>query len=146
MKVIFIKDLRNQGKKYEIKEVKPGYGNNFLIKKGYALLYNEENLKKVENMKALEEEKLESELKELTDLKEEIDNLNLIFNVKTKGNKVYGSIKPSDISKKLKSERDIDLKAGLIKENINTLGNHKIKVDLGRKVIAEFTVRLESDE
>ena len=45
MKVIFIKDLKGQGKKGEIKEVKDGYGNNFLIKNGYAVIANDSNLK-----------------------------------------------------------------------------------------------------
>ena len=38
MQVIFIKDLKNQGKKGEIKTVKDGYGQNFLIKNGYAVI------------------------------------------------------------------------------------------------------------
>ena len=44
MKVIFIKDLKNQGKKGEIKEVKDGYGTNFLIKNGYVIIVSEFNL------------------------------------------------------------------------------------------------------
>ena len=47
MKVIFIKDLRGQGKKGEIKNVKDGYAENFLIKNGYALQANEQNLAKM---------------------------------------------------------------------------------------------------
>ena len=45
MKVIFIKDVKGQGKKGEVKEVKDGYGMNFLIKNGYAVLANDSNLK-----------------------------------------------------------------------------------------------------
>ena len=47
MEVIFIKDLKNQGKKGEIKEVKDGYAKNFLIKNGYAVMKNETSLKEL---------------------------------------------------------------------------------------------------
>ena len=46
MKVLFVKDLRGQGKKGEKKEVKTGYANNFLIKNGYAVALNEQTLTK----------------------------------------------------------------------------------------------------
>ncbi len=48
MKVIFIKDLKNQGKKGEVKEVKDGYAMNFLVKNGYALIASEQNLRNLE--------------------------------------------------------------------------------------------------
>lgn len=51
MKVIFIKDLKNQGKKGEVKIVKDGYAENFLIKKGYAVQVTEESLRKLEDSK-----------------------------------------------------------------------------------------------
>ena len=60
MEVIFIKDLKNQGKKGEIKEVKDGYAKNFLIKNGYAVMKNETSLKELKrnlnNEKKLDEE------------------------------------------------------------------------------------------
>ena len=52
MQVIFIKDLKGQGKKEEIKTVKDGYAENFLIKKGYAVPLNEENLAKLKRDQA----------------------------------------------------------------------------------------------
>ena len=48
MEVIFIKDLKNQGKKGQIKKVKDGYAENFLIKNGYAVIKNKENMTKLE--------------------------------------------------------------------------------------------------
>lgn len=60
MEVIFIKTLKNQGKKGEIKKVADGYAQNFLIKNGYAVINNKENLRKleIENSKKLEKEQL----------------------------------------------------------------------------------------
>ena len=59
MEVIFIKDLKNQGKKGQIKNVKDGYAQNFLIKNGYAVAKTKENLSKLEhaNAKKAEEDK-----------------------------------------------------------------------------------------
>ena len=56
MRVIFIKDLKNQGKKGEIKEVKDGYAKNFLIKNGYAIKETKESLKKLERDKQKQKE------------------------------------------------------------------------------------------
>ena len=56
MRVIFIKDLKNQGKKGEIKEVKDGYAKNFLIKNGYAIKKTKESLKKLERDKQKQKE------------------------------------------------------------------------------------------
>ena len=53
MEVIFIKDLKGQGKKGEIKKVKDGYAENFLIKNGYAIIKNTENMKKLEKEKQI---------------------------------------------------------------------------------------------
>ena len=65
MEVIFIKDLKNQGKKGDIKNVKDGYAENFLIKNGYAVIKNKENLSKLEKEKqnkAKEDEKNKKKL------------------------------------------------------------------------------------
>ena len=64
MEVIFIKDLKGQGKKGEIKQVKDGYAENFLIKKGYAIKSTKSSLEKLEDenkAKAKEEEKAKKE-------------------------------------------------------------------------------------
>ena len=68
MKVIFIKDLKNQGKKGEMKVVKDGYAENFLIKKGYAVQVTEESLRKLEDDKRKERE----EIKENTNKAEQL--------------------------------------------------------------------------
>ena len=63
MKVIFIKDLKGQGKKGEIKEVKDGYGMNFLIKKGYAVLATDTGVKRLNEENKLNKEKEEALIK-----------------------------------------------------------------------------------
>ena len=144
MEVIFIKDLRGQGKKGDIKNVKTGYAENFLIKKGYAVLKTTESLKQLEKE---QQEKKESDKKahdEALKLKEKIDNLTLEFKVRTgEGDKVFGSISPKQIKDEL-DKNNIKINKNMIKsdESISTLGFHKVNIELYPKVIATVKVHL----
>ncbi len=144
MKVIFIKDLKNQGKKGEIKEVKTGYGNNFLIKKGYAILatptnlelLKQDNLKKEAKEQALEQEALK--------IKEKLEKETLTFKVKTgEGDKVFGSVSIKQIKEELnKLGYKIEKNMLNSKETLSTLGFHKIEIELYKGVIAQVKVHL----
>ena len=68
MKVIFVKDLKGQGKKGDIKTVKDGYGMNYLIKNGYAVLASEGNLKHQETLTLKKELEEKEKIKESTEL------------------------------------------------------------------------------
>ena len=111
MKVIFLKDLRGQGKKGEIKEVKDGYGKNFLIKNGYAVLATETSLNRLN--KENEENRLQEHLniKECKEIKNKLEKLRLKFKVKTgSGDRVFGSVSTKLIVEKLKDNGfDIDI-------------------------------------
>lgn len=144
MKVIFIKDLRGQGKKGEIKEVKSGYAENFLIKQGYAIPLNQQNLRNLqhENKKIEEEDQKNKELalKE----KEKLEKIELEFKVKTgKDDRVFGSISPKQIKEEL-LKKDIKVEKRQIKldNNIVSLGYHKVKIELYKKVEAEIKVHV----
>lgn len=144
MQVIFIKDLRKQGKKGEIKEVKSGYAENFLIKQGYAIPLNQQNLRNLqhENKKIEEEDQKNKELalKE----KEKLEKIELEFKVKTgKDDRVFGSISPKQIKEEL-LKKDIKVEKRLIKldNNIVSLGYHKVKIELYKKVEAEIKVHV----
>ena len=73
MEVIFIKELRGQGKKGELKKVKDGYGENFLIKKGYAVLKTSESLAKLKKEQKEKENIKEQNMQEAKELKEKIE-------------------------------------------------------------------------
>lgn len=145
MKVIFIKDVPGQGKKGEIKEVKAGYGQNYLIKNGYAVLATKAGFERLEQEKR-ELEKIEiEELKKAKELKKELEKVKLIFYVKTgEQNKVFGSISPKQIAMKLKDQGfEIDRKKIIIKKQLSTLGNHSILIEIHKQVIATIKVSLE---
>ena len=83
MKVIFIKDLKGQGKKGEIKEVKDGYAKNFLIKNGYAIKETKESLKILDREKKAKKQEDEEKVKQALKTKENIEKEKLYFIVKT---------------------------------------------------------------
>ena len=144
MKVIFVKDLKKQAKKGDIKEVKDGYAQNFLIKNGYAIQVTEKNM---ETVKKENEEKKEEELiltKEAEQLKKELEKLTLVFKVKTGDkDKVFGSISPKQIKEELlKKGYKIDKKQIELITSLQSLGFHKVVITLYKKVKAELKVQL----
>ena len=144
MKVIFIKDLKKQAKKGDIKEVKDGYAQNFLIKNGYAIQVTEKNM---ETVKKETEAKKEEELiltKEAEQLKKDLEKLTLVFKVKTGDkDKVFGSISPKQIKEELlKKGYKIDKKQIELITSLQSLGFHKVVITLYKEVKAELKVQL----
>lgn len=143
MKVIFIKDLRGQGKKGEIKEVKDGYAKNFLIKNGYAVKETKGSLKVLneENKKAHEEDELNK--KNALELKEKLEKEKIKFIVKTgEHDKVFGSISVKQIKEKLDSKYKIDKKQIIIDHPISSLGFHNITINLYKDIKANVKIEV----
>ena len=142
MKVIFIKDLRGQGKKGEIKEVKDGYAR-FLIKEGYAVQETKGSLKHLETeniKKQKEDEKLTEEAKQK---KKEIEKEKISFTVRTGENdKVFGSISVKQIKEKL-SKYNLDKKQIIVDNPITKLGFHEIKINLYKDIIAKIKIEVK---
>ena len=145
MKVIFVKDLRGQGKRGEIKEVKDGYAENFLIKNGYAKKLTEQNYQQYQKDKQEEKALDEKNRKEAEKIKEMLKNTELVFKVKTGAqDKVFGSVSTKQIKEELdKKKITIDKKQILIDEGISSLGYHDVKIELYKDVIGVVKVKLE---
>ena len=145
MKVIFIKDLKKQGRTGEIKEVADGYATNFLIKNGYAVKYTKtsnERLNEDIKNKQLKEEK---DINEANLIKDKLAKENIIFVVKagTDG-KVFGSISSKQIEEKLTSlGYNIDKKKIKADTSLNLLGTHYVKIELHKKVLAELKITIK---
>ena len=145
MKVIFIKDLKKQGKVNEIKEVSDGYATNFLIKNGYAVKYtktsNEILNTNIKNA-AIEEE---NNIKEATKIKNKLEKQEIVFNVKSgKDGRTFGTISTKQIAEKLMElDYKIDKKQIIIDGSLNVLGTHYVKINLHKKVQANLKVILK---
>ena len=145
MKVIFIKDLKKQGKVNEIKEVSDGYATNFLIKNGYAVKYTKtsnEILNTSLKNKAIQEE---NDIKEATKLKQQLEKIELLFNVKSgKDGRTFGTISTKQISEKLNElNYKIDKKQIVIDGSLNTIGTHYVKLNLHKKVECSLKIVLK---
>ena len=145
MKVLFVKDLRGQGKKGEQKEVKTGYANNFLIKNGYAVALNEQTLTKYNNEQKMLKQLDEQNRQDATMLKSKLENIELVFKVKVGNNdKVFGRISPKQVKEELyKLGYDIDKKQINIDDSVACLGYHTILIILYKEIVAKVKVKLE---
>lgn len=144
MQVIFIKDLKKQGKKGDIKTVKDGYAQNFLIKNGYAIAVNQHNLNELNHQnKRQEQEDLENKEK-ANKLKKLLEQEELEFKVKTgKDDKVFGSISPKQIKEALEQKSfKIDKKQIEMIESISSLGYHNVKINLYGEIFAKVKVHV----
>lgn len=145
MKVIFLKDLKGQGKKGEIKEVKDGYAENYLIKNHYAEKLTEQSYQKYLNNKEEEKQKDNNNREEALKLKDALSKLELVFQVKTgKMDKVFGSVSSKQIKEDLeKVGVIIDKKQIQLQEGLTSLGYHDVKIELYKDIIGVVKVKLE---
>ena len=144
MEVIFIKDLKNQGKKGQIKTVKDGYAENYLIKNGYAVKKTKENLSKLNHELAKKEKEDEENKQKAKKIKDELKKVTLEFKVKTgEGDKVFGSISVKQIKDELnKQGYDIEKNQIEILSPIQSLGFHNVKIKLYPEIEGEVKVHV----
>ena len=144
MKIIFTQDVKKQGKKGEIKEVKDGFAN-YLIQQKVAVVASDVNLGRLEranaNKKAMDNMNRELAQKE----KGKIEKITLSFPVKTgEQDRVFGSISVKQIISELKNKGfDIDKKSIKIISPINSLGFHNVEIELYKDVVATLKVELQ---
>ena len=149
MKVILLENLAKIGSIGEVIDVKRGFARNYLISNKKALYASKENIKEVEKIKT---ELNKKDLEKKKDAKQIYETLkNKTYEVKkltTENKDLYGSIKPTEISKILNVTDKIDVKPSLIQplNEIKSLGTFKVKINLHSEVQAEIKIKVISED
>ena len=143
MQVRFLKDLRGQGKKGEIKEVADGYAINFLIKKGYAVKKTETSLNKLNTEKEnnrLLDEKLTKEANEMV---KKLANVTITFTAKSgSGDRMFGSISSKQIKEELDKLGYSFDKKQIKNETINSFGYHDVEINIYKNIVGKIRVQV----
>ena len=149
MKVILLENLAKIGSIGEVIDVKRGFARNYLISNKKALYASKENIKQVEKIKTELNKKDQEKKKNAKQIYESLKNK--IYEVKkltTENKDLYGSIKPTEISKIISSSDKIEVKPSLIQplNEIKSLGTFKVKINLHSEVQAEIKIKVISED
>ena len=149
MKVILLENLKRIGSIGEVIDVKRGFARNFLIANKKALYASKENIKEVEKIKSELSKKDNEKKQESKKNSEKINKKE--YSVKklcTENKELYGSVKPTEISKLIFELSKIEIKPSMIQpvKEIKSLGKFKVKIYLHSEVDAEITIDVKTAE
>ena len=149
MKVILLENIRKIGSIGEVIDVKRGFARNFLISKKKALFASKANIKEVEIIKQKLNKKDQEKKKEAKSIQEKIKNK--VFQIKklsTENKELYGSVKPTEISKILEDNEKIKINPSLIQpvKEIKSLGDFKVMVNLHSEVQEQIIIKVIPQE
>ena len=149
MKVILLENIRSIGSIGDVIDVKRGFARNYLISNKKAFYASKENIKEVEKIKLELGKKDEEKKKEAKKIYVKInDKEYIIKKLSSENNELYGSVKPTEISKTILGIEKLDIKPSMIQltKEIKSLGTFKIKVILHSKIEAEVNIKVVAAE
>ena len=149
MKVILLENLRRIGSIGEIIDVKRGFARNYLISNKKALYASKENIAEVEKIKSELGKKDTEKMKEAQKISEQIKNKEYeIKKLSTENKELYGSVKPTEISKLILENDKVEIKPAMIQpiNEIKSLGKFKVKIILHSEIESEITVNVVTAE
>ena len=149
MKVILLENLRRIGSIGEIIDVKRGFARNFLISNKKALYASKENIAEVEKIKSELGKKDDEKKIEAQKISEQINGKEYeIKKLSTENKELYGSVKPTELSKLLLENDKLDIKPSMIQPitEIKSLGKFKVKIILHSEIDSEITINVVTAE
>ena len=145
MKVILLKDVKGVGKKSEIVNVKDGYGSNFLVPRGLAVIYSEKALEILDQQKADEKEQVRIATEKAKEVAKKLEGITVEFTANCGSDgRMFGTISTKQIEQELKNKFDIEIDKRKIisKTAVDRLGYTKLQVELYKGVIGEINVHV----
>ena len=149
MKVVLLENIGKLGSIGEIIDVKRGYARNFLISKNKALFASKENIKEVEKIKLELSNKDEKKKKEAKNIQEKIQNKEYeVKKLSTENKELYGSVKPTEISKILSERENIEINPSMIQpvKEIKSIGIFKVILNLHSQIQSQISIKVVPEE
>lgn len=148
MQVVFIQDIKNIARKGDVKNVKDGYFQNYLMPRKLAVLATEAKMKEAQQMKkqmVVEKEKIKEQAQEL---KKKLDGHKITIKGKSKGDKLYGSIGEKEIADLLEKDFKVRFTKEHFKlsEHIKVVGSYEIPVKLADGVEAKVMLEVKGEK
>lgn len=144
MKVIFLKDVKGQGKKGEVKEVSEGYANNFLFKQNAAAPASESAMKMLEQQKKAEDKRKAQEKADAQGLGQKLSELTVKIKAKSGADgRLFGAVSNKQVADELgKQGIKLDKRKIVMDEPIRTLGVTEVVVKIHPEVSAKLKVHV----
>ena len=149
MKIVLLENLRKIGSIGDIIDVKRGYARNFLIPQKKALFASKENIDEVNKIKQELNKKDQERKKGSRKINEKIHNKEYeIKKLSTENKELYGSVKPTEISKILKEKENVEIAPAMIQplKEIKTLGLFMVDINLHPEIQAQIKIKVISQE
>ncbi|MFP4333332.1 MAG: 50S ribosomal protein L9 [Campylobacterales bacterium] len=149
MKVLLIKDVKSLGKAGEIKDVKQGYGQNFLIAKGFAKLATPEVIEQWEEDRKNEEARLKDEMEKLEGIKKQLEAISVKVSKKVGANgALFGAITKDEIAEALQKENsiEVDKKSIEIDNPLKATGVYEVDIKLGHGIHGKLKVDVVAED
>lgn len=141
MEIILLQDVENLGIKFDLVKVKPGYGRNFLIPKGWAKIANVSNKKHLEEIKRQQANKIAKQMEEFKALADKVAGTKFSIGAKagTTG-KLFGSVTNVQLAEAIKAQLGIEVerKKIIITNEVKDLGTYKAVLHIFKDIEAEF--------
>lgn len=148
MDIILLQDMEKVGEKHDIVKVKDGYGRNFLIPKGMAVVANDSNRRKYASIVRALDKRETARLGEYKTLAAQLDGKTVTITAKAgSSGKLFGSVDAGQIAAAIKSQLGVEIeRKKVVIEPLKELGTHVAAVNLHKEVIAQVTVEVVAQE